>query len=142
MAGHKGYAMDFMFEILAGVLTGAMFGRDVGSLVPPDLSKPLGIGHLVLVLEVEQFMPYPEFQLRLEQYIDQVKNSEVIYSSRPIKIPGEGSTERKKRNLAECFPFKKTTYLEFVRLSEEYGVTSSFISLKKHFECSTAGRYL
>lgn len=48
LAQHKGYALAFMFDVLCGVLSGAAYGKDVGSFVPPDYSKPLNMGHFVV----------------------------------------------------------------------------------------------
>ena len=35
MAGHKGYVISFMMDVLAGVLTGSSFGRDVAGRTRP-----------------------------------------------------------------------------------------------------------
>ena len=50
MAGPKGYVMSFMFDVLAGVLTGSAFGADVAGPYQPD--APSGVGHLLLTIDV------------------------------------------------------------------------------------------
>ncbi|KKM10666.1 hypothetical protein SY88_12270 [Clostridiales bacterium PH28_bin88] len=122
MAGHKGYAMSLVADILAGVLTGASFGRDVGSLVPPDLSKPLGMGHLVLALDIGRFIPWEEFQERLEALLGQVKNGQLAKGSSGIYLPGERSAQERAKRLQAGIPLKATTREELKRLGETYGV--------------------
>ena len=43
MAGHKGYVISFMMDVLAGVLTGSSFGAGVAGPYQPD--TPSGCGH-------------------------------------------------------------------------------------------------
>ena len=43
MAGHKGYAITFMMDVLAGVLTGSSFGTGVAG--PYDPERRSGCGH-------------------------------------------------------------------------------------------------
>ncbi|MHB8158772.1 MAG: Ldh family oxidoreductase, partial [Desulfocucumaceae bacterium] len=122
LAGHKGYALAMVIEILAGVLTGASFGRNVASLVPPDLSKPLGMGHLVIVLDVEKFMPWDEFQQRLEQFLQQIKSSPEGEMGISILIPGQRSAEKRSRRTGEGYVINPSTYEELMGISKEYGV--------------------
>lgn len=122
MAGHKGYAMALVADILAGVLTGASVGREVGSVVPPDLSRPLGMGHMVAALDIGQFMQWEQFQERLEQLLGQVMDSPLAKGSAGIHIPGERSASERTRRLREGIRLKPSTMAELARLGKEYGV--------------------
>lgn len=122
IAGHKGYALALMIEILAGVLTGASFGRNVASLMPPDFSKPLGMGHLVMVLDVEKFIPWDEFQQRLSQFLNQIKESPPGDGGSEIIIPGEKSAQKRSRRLKEGCVINESTRRELIRIGEEYGI--------------------
>src|ERR1044072_8583914 len=57
MAGHKGYAISFMFDVLAGVLTGSACGSAV--VGPYDPNGRSGAGHLLLCLDIRS-MTAPE----------------------------------------------------------------------------------
>ena len=52
---------------------GAAFGRDTGSIVPPDLSKPLGLGHAMVAIPINGFIPMHDFTSRIGRYIEQLK---------------------------------------------------------------------
>ena len=71
MAGHKGYAISFMMDVLSGVLTGSSFGSDVvGPYVPDQRS---GCGHLVIAINIAAIMPPEQFSERIDQLITSLK---------------------------------------------------------------------
>ncbi|WP_028308140.1 Ldh family oxidoreductase [Desulfitibacter alkalitolerans] len=94
LAQHKGYALAFMFDVLAGVLSGAAYGKDVGSFVPPDHSKPLNMGHFIMAIDIQKFMPIDEFINRLRDYVGQIKSSKKAAGTQAILIPGEIEEKR------------------------------------------------
>ena len=122
MAMHKGYALALAFEILSGVLTGASFGRDVGFLMPPDYTKPLGMGHLAIVLDVETFMPYQIFAERLEVLVERIVSSPPADEDIPIRLPGDGSDARRRKYMAEGISLSRATWEELWKLSQEHGL--------------------
>jgi LDH2 family malate/lactate/ureidoglycolate dehydrogenase len=86
MAGHKGYAISFMMDVLSGVLTGSLFGGDVvGPYVPDQRS---GCGHLVIAIDVAAIMPPEQFTERVDQLIATVKSSRSA-PGQEILVPGE-----------------------------------------------------
>ena len=122
MAMHKGYALALAFEILSGVLTGAAYGRDVGFLMPPDYTKPLGMGHLAIVLDVEAFMPYQIFAERLEVLVERIMSSPPADEDMPIRLPGDGSDVRRRKHIAEGISLSRATWEELWKLSQEHGL--------------------
>ncbi|MDV3123938.1 Ldh family oxidoreductase [Mycobacterium sp. 21AC1] len=86
MAGHKGYAVSFMMDVLSGVLTGSAFGRDVvGPYVPDQRS---GCGHLVIAIDIAAIMEPEQFQHRMDEFITSVKTSRTA-PGQEILVPGE-----------------------------------------------------
>jgi LDH2 family malate/lactate/ureidoglycolate dehydrogenase len=86
MAGHKGYAISFMMDVLSGVLTGSSFGSDVvGPYVPDQRS---GCGHLVIAIDIAAVMPPEQFTERINQLITEVKGARTA-PGREILVPGE-----------------------------------------------------
>ena len=51
MAGHKGYAITFLMDVLSGALTGSAVGTGVHG--PYEADQPSGAGHLFLALDPE-----------------------------------------------------------------------------------------
>ena len=86
MAGHKGYAISFMMDVLSGVLTGSSYGTGVVGPHVPD--KRSGCGHLVIAISIEALMPLDDFGQRMDDLIDTVKRSAVTPGGE-ILVPGE-----------------------------------------------------
>lgn len=87
-AGHKGFALGLMVEILSGVLTGASFGKDVGSLFH-TWDRPVDVGHIFIAIDIARLMPMDVFLHRLGALLDGVKQSPSQEGAEPIRIPGE-----------------------------------------------------
>jgi LDH2 family malate/lactate/ureidoglycolate dehydrogenase len=86
MAGHKGYAISFMMDVLSGVLTGSSFGSDVVGPYVPD--RRSGCGHLVISIDIAAIMPPEQFTDRMNQLITTLKSSRKA-PGREIVVPGE-----------------------------------------------------
>lgn len=87
MAGHKGYVISFMMDVLAGVLTGSNFGTNVAG--PYDPNRKSGCGHLLITIDINSMMPVAEFEDRLEQLIAEVKAVPLAEGVEEIFFPGE-----------------------------------------------------
>ena len=87
MAGHKGYIISFMMDVLAGVLTGSAFGGSVAG--PYDPKRRSGCGHLLITIDVDSVMPRVEFETRMETLIDEVKAVPTAEGVSEIFFPGE-----------------------------------------------------
>jgi len=100
MATHKGYGLAVIIDILSGILTGAVFGSDVGALYS-DFSKPQGVGHLMIVINIKAFIDIDLFKDRVNNLIKEIKDTplEVKENINKIFLPGEIEYERKCRNL-------------------------------------------
>lgn len=86
MAGHKGYAISFMMDVLSGVLTGSSFGADVVGPYVPD--RRSGCGHLVIALNIAAIMAPDEFAARMDELIASLKGSRPA-PGQEILVPGE-----------------------------------------------------
>lgn len=88
MGGPKGFALITLVDILAGVLSGAQFGGGVLSFLT-NLEREADGGNLVIALDVEVFMPFPEFSERMDTLIDNIKAVPTIDGIDEIRIAGE-----------------------------------------------------
>lgn len=87
MAGHKGYAIAFMMDILSGVLTGSKSGKGVHG--PYEADKSSGCGHMFLAIDVETLGSPQEFRARVEGLIEEVKAAPLAKNATDIYYPGE-----------------------------------------------------
>ena len=72
-AGHKGYGISLMMDVLAGILSGSNYGKNVGMVY--DTTKVAGVGCCIIVINIENFMPIDMFNQRIEDLLASIKNS-------------------------------------------------------------------
>jgi LDH2 family malate/lactate/ureidoglycolate dehydrogenase len=87
-AGPKGFGLALMVEVLSAVLTGAAFGRDVGSLFN-TWDRPVNVGQSFIAVSIDRFMDGPAFLERIEQLLSWVKSSPPAAGSGAVRYPGE-----------------------------------------------------
>ena len=109
-----------MVDILSGVLTGALFGRDVSPTPAPSESQ--NTGHFFLAISVEHFMEPELFLSRIQEYIQQLKSSDLISGVDEILVPGEPDWRAIQRSLKEGIVLDEETWKTLNRLSAEFGV--------------------
>ncbi len=119
MAGHKGYIISFMMDVLAGVLTGSRFGKDV--VGPYDATRTSGCGHLLITLDIAAMMPLAEFEQRMEALIEQVKDVPAAHGIEEIFFPGEPETRHAERIDATGIALADATWHSLETLAAETG---------------------
>lgn len=87
MAGHKGYAIAMMMDVLSGVLSGSGILTEVHS--PYQTDRKSRSGHFFLALDIEAFGPRAAFEARMEQMIAEVKAVPRVPGCEEILYPGE-----------------------------------------------------
>lgn len=117
MAGHKGYVISFMMDVLAGVLTGSHFGAHIAG--PYQADRKSGCGHLLLTIDVRAMMPLAEFEQRMEILIDEIKSIPTAAGIDEIFFPGEIEDRHTARNLASGIAIADNTWESLARLSQE-----------------------
>jgi len=118
IAGHKGYAITVMVEILASVLSGASYLDDVAS--PRFAEGVQDVGHLFIAIDIEKIMPLPEFLLRITDYRSRIKTSKAA-PGKEIFMPGEPELRAIERNLRDGI-LLGDTWGVITALCEKYGV--------------------
>ena len=119
MAGHKGYAMSFMFDVLAGVLTGSSFGAGVAG--PYDPRRRSGCGHFLMVVDVETVLGTDAFAARMDALVAQTKAVPTAPGVPEIFVPGEIEQRNAARHAAGI-PLPHKTWDDLSALAAEAGV--------------------
>jgi LDH2 family malate/lactate/ureidoglycolate dehydrogenase len=120
MAGHKGYVISFMMDVLAGVLTGSQFGTRVAG--PYDPSRKSGCGHLLITIDIEAMMPRAEFEDRLMRLIDEVKSVPKAMGVEEIFFPGELEDRNSAVNVKRGIAIADHTWESLSKLGAETGI--------------------
>lgn len=88
VGGPKGYALSMFIDILAGVLTGAGFGKYVNNMYE-NWEQPQNVGHFYIAIDINRFMPIEIFKQRMDTYIKEIKAEPKAEGVKEILIPGE-----------------------------------------------------
>jgi LDH2 family malate/lactate/ureidoglycolate dehydrogenase len=87
MAGHKGYAITFLMDVLSGALTGSGVGTEVhGPYEPQPRSRA---GHLFLALDPAAFGDEAGYRARVERLVAEVKSVPLAPGADEVFYPGE-----------------------------------------------------
>jgi LDH2 family malate/lactate/ureidoglycolate dehydrogenase len=98
MAGHKGYAITFLMDVLSGALTGSAVGTGVHG--PYEAEQRSGAGHLFLALDPEAFGDRAGYEDRVQQLISEVKGVPLAQGFDEVFYPGELEDRAEAANLA------------------------------------------
>jgi L-2-hydroxycarboxylate dehydrogenase (NAD+) len=82
-----------MIGILAGVLNGAAFGRDVRDF-GTDATRADNTGQFMIALDVARFMPLEAFTAEIDRHARDFRASTPLPGVDAVRLPGE---ERRRR---------------------------------------------
>jgi len=129
MAGHKGYGIGFLVEVLTGVLGGGPFGNLVRSwVVGPAL--PVNQSHCFIAINVEAFEPAAEFKQRMDALIRQIKDAPKAKGSDRIWLPGEKEWEYRAESLAQGIDLPADVRASLRGLAEDLSTSAAFLDGK------------
>ena len=114
---YKGYGLSLLTDVLAGVMTGALFA---GSVFQDDMNYD--VGHMMLAIKPDIFMSMEEFEQRLEVLVAEVKAAPPIDPDRPVRLPGEVEFQRMESRRRNGIPVSRETVAGLVKLAEDLDV--------------------
>jgi LDH2 family malate/lactate/ureidoglycolate dehydrogenase len=122
MAGHKGYAIGVIVDVLSGVLSGSGFMDEVhGPYDPVNRSRA---GHLLIALDVNAFQPLDEFNARMERYIETLKAVPLADGVDEVFYPGEKEARAHARQSGEGILLPADTFAGLDKVAGEAGVAA------------------
>jgi len=99
IGGPKGYGLALIIDVLAGMISGSKYGKDVETF--HQLRGPTGIGVLTMAIDIQRFMPLNHFKELMTSYVESIKGTKRAKGVRQIYLPGEIEFEKEKRSEAE-----------------------------------------
>jgi len=94
IGGHKGSGLALMIGLLAGVLNGAAFGREVVDPNAPG-NDPTNTGQLIIAVDVSRFISPEVFAAEMDRHLKDLASSPTLPGFDSIRLPG--SDRRKRR---------------------------------------------
>jgi LDH2 family malate/lactate/ureidoglycolate dehydrogenase len=127
-AGHKGYGIAAMIEILAGVLSGAGVRWDVLSWIDHDPSQPTHHGAAFLAIDVGAMMPIEAFKHRVDKMIRDIRQAPKAKGSDHIYLPGEIEWQKRRQALAEGIPLPADVLASLRGLADDLELKVAWLS--------------
>jgi LDH2 family malate/lactate/ureidoglycolate dehydrogenase len=119
MAGHKGFALAFMIDVLTGCLPGALLSTEIQG--DPHDPEPQGTGHCFVAIRVESLRGRGEYEKSLAKLADAVHAAPRAEWAEAFMTPGEREA-RTAEERESVVPLPVST-LELLRsLGREYSV--------------------
>jgi uncharacterized oxidoreductase len=115
MAGHKGYGLAMMCEVLAGALTG-------GGCSDPKNADRLSNSMLSILIDPGLFQKKPAFSAEIERFIAWVKSSKKTTPDGEILVPGEIEDRTKAKRLRDGIEIDETTWSQIQATAKLVGV--------------------
>lgn len=103
MGGPKGSGLAIMMDVFSGVLSGSEFAGGVTN--PYDPSKPADVGHFLVAIKPDLFMPLDDFKARMDILYQRVVGSEKMAGVDRIYFPGEIEQLTQEKRANEGLPF-------------------------------------
>jgi LDH2 family malate/lactate/ureidoglycolate dehydrogenase len=122
MAGHKGYGLAVMVEVLAAVLTGAAVTGHVRPWLGPTIGEMTDEGHAFIVIDVAQMMPVAEFKARMDGMIREIHAAPKAKGAERIYLPGEMEWERRTDALTNGIALPADVLASLQGLAEDAGL--------------------
>ena len=116
-AGHKGFGLGFIIDILAGGLSGAGCSR------ADTPQEPSSDGALVVVIDIQKFTPLDDFYSRVAQLVAHVKSSPTAPGFDEIVVPGEPESREREKRLRTGIFVDETVWRQIRGIMEERGIS-------------------
>lgn len=113
-AGHKGYGLIVLVELLAGLLSGAG--------LPAGEYGEHGNSFLLIAIDAGRLVPHDEAAAQLAAFRDYVKSSPTLPGFATVSLPGEQSSAGRRRAEAEGVELHESTWAGLRALAAETSV--------------------
>lgn len=114
-AGHKGYALSFVIEVLSGALSRAGCAK-------PDAARGAANGVFMLVLNIAAFTPIEDFKQEVDDFSAYVKSARPMQGFTEVLLPGEIEARQFQHRSDTGITVDDETWRQIVTSAAEYGV--------------------
>jgi L-2-hydroxycarboxylate dehydrogenase (NAD+) len=118
---YKGYGLSLITGLLAGMLNGAAFGRDVIDFVK-ETGKATNTGHAIVAVSVEAFMPAARFKRQVDSASRLMRGAERLPGVERIWLPGEQSHLKRQDRSRNGIPMPKPLRESLDAAARELGI--------------------
>jgi ureidoglycolate dehydrogenase (NAD+) len=121
IAGPKGSGLAMVIDIFSSILSGMPWGPHVNAMYG-DLENPRKLGHFVMALDVNRFMPLDLFKHRLGEMLKEFGDLPPADGFDRVYYPGQIEGLKRKQRLTDGIPIPPGLFHELKDLGEKYNV--------------------
>jgi LDH2 family malate/lactate/ureidoglycolate dehydrogenase len=122
MAGHKGYGIALLIEMLAGCLSGAGLTWQIKGWIDSDPTLATGHGAAFVAIDVNLIMPLAQFTSRVDHVVRGIHDSPKAPGAQQIFVPGEIEWGKRKVALVEGIVLPPEVVGPLSGLAEDLGI--------------------
>jgi LDH2 family malate/lactate/ureidoglycolate dehydrogenase len=120
VAGHKGSGLAAAVEILCALLGGGAMAGEVGSM--HRRGRPVGVSQSFLAIDVERFLPLPEFKARVQRFVADLKSSPPAEGFDEVLAAGEPEWQTEQDRLRSGISIPGEVWESLFKLASQLGV--------------------
>jgi ureidoglycolate dehydrogenase (NAD+) len=126
MAGHKGYGIAMLIEVLAGALTGAGMISEAKSwiLQPTEVSR---LGQAFIAINVGNLLPLESFRQRIDAVIADLRGAPKAKGSERVYVPGEIEWGKRADALVNGIPLPELVFASLYRAGQQLGILTDLL---------------
>jgi LDH2 family malate/lactate/ureidoglycolate dehydrogenase len=121
MGEYKGSGLALMIGLLAGVLNGAAFGKDVIDFNADDKSET-NTGHCIAAIDIARFVPAKTFVAEVDRHIRDLRASQRLPGVDAIRLPGDRRAECHDERARDGVPIPAPLLAQLDKLAAELQV--------------------
>ena len=118
---YKGYGLASLVELLCGIFTGMLFGRDIPAMFTTPIDKPRKLGQFYMVLKADGCIAQNLFEERLLDMTEQI-SKEPTKGNDPVMLPGDREIKVASQRGAEGIPLDPATLEGLQKLSADFQI--------------------
>ncbi len=121
VAGHKGYALALMIELLCGPLNGAPWGPNIPAMYG-DLSQRRFLGSFIGAIDPKRFHGGPTFADSARDLVQSARVQPSANPSAPVLAPGDDHYANERERALNGIPIEPGLAAQFAQWSAQLGV--------------------
>jgi LDH2 family malate/lactate/ureidoglycolate dehydrogenase len=120
IAGPKGYALALFIDLIAGLLSGSKYGREVLTFHKP--LGPTGVGVMTMALDIGSFMAPDQFARLVSDHAKSIRGSRKAEGVKHIYLPGEIESEREEISRSKGVEMDQSAIQSLYQLLNKFNV--------------------
>ncbi|WP_053365776.1 Ldh family oxidoreductase [Bacillus sp. FJAT-27245] len=120
VGGPKGSGLALLVDILSGIISGAAFGTNIGSMKQVDRTQ--NVGHFFFAMRPDLFVEIDTFKDNIQKLKSDIKNLATADGVEEILLPGELEYDLMESRLQNGLPLSTVIVEELADIARDKGI--------------------